>query len=89
MFNAGIGRFIGLDIHSGALEITQGIGGPLNAYVHEIMLYVPGGPVNVKAGFVEDLPVPGLLGMSGFFDNFIVTFDQSSLIFEIERIYHA
>jgi hypothetical protein len=89
MFDAGIGRFLGLNIQSGELEMTQGIGGLLNAYIHEIALYVPGGSVNVRAAFVEDLPVSGLLGMSGFFDNFTVKFDQSNLIFEIERIYRA
>lgn len=89
MFNAGIGRFIGLDIQSGDVEITQGIGGQLSVYIHEIALYIPGGPVNVRAAFAENLPVPGLLGMNGFFDNFIVTFDQSSLVFEIERIHRA
>jgi len=89
MFNAEIGRFIGLNIQSGELEMTQGIGGLLKAYIHEIALYVPGGPVNVRAAFLEDLPVSGLLGMNGFFDNFAVKFDQSNLIFEIERIYRA
>jgi hypothetical protein len=89
MFNAGIGRFIGLNIQSGELEMTQGIGGLSNAYIHEIALYLPGGPVKVRAAFVEDLPISGLLGMNGFFDNFTVKFDQSNLLFEIERIYRA
>lgn len=89
MFNADIGRYIGLDVESGDLEETQGISGLEDAYVHEIALYVPGGPVTTKAAFVENLPVPGLLGMCGFFENFIVTFNQSELLFEIERIYHA
>ena len=89
MFKAGIGRFLGHDIESGEIQRTQGIGGLVSAYMHEISLYVPGGPVKVKAAFVENLPVSGLLGMSGFFENFIVTFDQSALIFEIERIHRA
>ena len=55
MFNAGIGRLIGLDIHSGDVEVAQGIGGPLNAYIHEIALYIPGGLFNVRTAFVEDL----------------------------------
>jgi hypothetical protein len=89
MFNADIGRHIGLDIESGQQEETQGISALSKAYVHEIALYVPGGPINIKAGFMENLPVPGLLGMNGFFENFVVKFDLSELAFDIERIYRA
>lgn len=89
MFNADIGRYLGLDIESGDLEETQGIGGLENAYLHKIAMHLPGGPVVTKAAFVEGLPVPGLLGMCEFFENFIVTFNQSELVFEIERIYRA
>jgi hypothetical protein len=80
---------IGLDIESGQLEDTQGISALSKTYVHEIALYVPGGPVMIKAGFMENLAVPGLLGMNGFFENFIVRFDLSELAFDIERIQRA
>jgi hypothetical protein len=88
MFHADIGRFLGLDIKSGDLESTQGIGGSTECWIHRVALYVPGGPVIIHAGFKEGLPVAGLLGMNGFFDNFVVTFIQPALLCEIERISH-
>lgn len=89
MMNADIGRYIGLDIQSGEVENTLGIGGALDAYLHEVTLFLPGGPETVTATFVEGLPVAGLLGMTGFFDKFIVKFEQPLLQFEIEKIGHA
>jgi hypothetical protein len=89
VFNAEIGRFIGLDIEAGKLEQTQGISAVANVYIHEIALYVPGGPIKILAAFMENLPVPGLLGMNGFFENFIVKFDLSDFSFDIERIHRA
>jgi hypothetical protein len=55
-------------------------------------LYVPGGHVlKIKASFSEELPVAGILGISGFFENFKITFDPSSTPpgFELDRIYRA
>lgn len=89
MFNADIGRSIGLDIEAGRREETLGISGRSCVYIHEIALYVPGGSINVKAGFMEGLQVSGLLGMNGFFENFNVRFDLSELIFDIDRTHRA
>jgi hypothetical protein len=88
MFHADIGRFLGLDIQSGHLEKTQGIGGSTDTWLHEICIYLPGGPVNIRAAFKEGLPVAGLLGMNGFFEHFMVTFIHSALHCEIERTQH-
>jgi hypothetical protein len=38
---------------------------------------------------MQGLSVPGLLGMNGFFENFVVKFDLSELAFDIERIHRA
>jgi hypothetical protein len=86
MFHAEIGKFLGLDIHSGVLEKTIGIGGSADSWVHEVSIYLPGGPVNIHATFKEDLPVAGLLGVNGFFEHFTVLFIHSALHCEIERI---
>lgn len=86
MFHADIGRHLGLDIQSGDLEKTQGISGSSDTWIHPVRLYVPGGPIDIHAGFKENLPVAGLLGMNGFFENFVVTFIQPALSCEIERI---
>ena len=89
MFHCDIGRFLALDIRSGEKEVTQGIGGLTDTYLHDIALYIPGGPVTIKAAFKEDLPIPALLGMNGFFEHFVITFNQSALMCEIERVYRA
>jgi hypothetical protein len=89
MFHADIGRFLGLRIETGKKEITQGIGGLSDTWIHDIALYVPGGPVTIKAAFKEKLPVAGLLGMNGFFEHFLTTFDQTMLTCEIDRVYSA
>ena len=89
MFHSNIGRFLGLDIESGEKEVTQGIGGLSDTYLHDIALYIPGGPVTIKAAFKEDLPIAALLGMNGFFEHFVITFNQSELMCELERIFRA
>jgi len=89
MFHAEIGRFIGLDIKAGILEKTNGIGGLTDSYLHDITLYIPGGPVQVKAAFKEDLPVAGLLGMNGFFEHFTVTFDAAGQFCQLDRHYRS
>jgi hypothetical protein len=89
LFHADIASHIGLDIKSGEIEITQGIGGSETTYLHEITLYLPGGSVKTKVGFKEKLPVAGLLGMKGFFEFFRVTFDADTKLCELQRIYRA
>jgi hypothetical protein len=89
IFHASIGRFIGLEIEKGVIEDTLGINGVSRTYLHEISLYVPGGVVNVQAGFSDDLPIAGLLGMNGFFDRFRVTFDPTAQRCEIDRLFLA
>jgi hypothetical protein len=86
-FQSGLGRAIGLEIEKGEVMGTLAATGPTQMYMHEITLYIPGGPVQIKAGFSDSLPVVGLLGMTGFFEHFIVKFDPSALKCEIERIY--
>jgi hypothetical protein len=67
----------------------MGIDNISKTYIHEIALYAPGGPIKIKAGFMEGLRVAGLLGMNGFFEHFVVKFEVSELAFEIERVYRA
>jgi len=47
--------------------------------------------LKIRAGFVRDLPVAGLLGRRGFFENFIITFDPSATQpgFDIQRLGRA
>lgn len=88
-FQASIGRAIGLNIEQGEPIETMGVAGPTKMFMHDISLYLPGGIVTVRAGFSDLLPTPGLLGMSGFFEHFKITFDPSAARCELERIFEA
>jgi len=89
VFHADVGRSIGLDIEKGLVALTQGIAGPSKIYLHDVSLFVPGGLVSTRAGFSDDLPIAGLLGMIGFFEHFRVTFDPAALRVELERLHQA
>ncbi len=69
--------------------MTNGIGGPEETWLHDICLYIPGGPVRITAGFKEKLAVAGLLGMKGFFEHFKITFDSAAQECVLERIFQA
>ena len=89
IFHANIGRAIGLEIEKGQLVSTNGVAGPTDIFLHDISLYVPGGIVPARAGFSDALPIAGLLGMTGFFENFEITFDPTEVRVELERLYRA
>jgi hypothetical protein len=91
LFHASIGRSIGLEleIEKGEMAETQGVAGPSAIFLHDICLYAPGGIIATRAGFSDALPIAGLLGMAGFFENFKVMFDSTALRCELERIYQA
>jgi hypothetical protein len=89
LFHASIAAHLGLDLKSGKREVTGGIGGPEETWLHPIALYIPGGPVKIEAAFKENLPLAGLLGMTGFFDQFNITFDSAAQQCVLERIFHA
>jgi len=89
IFHADIGKAIGLDIVKGDPLRTLGITGPTSVYVHDVSLYAPGGIIAIRAGFSADLPIAGLLGMKGFFDQFKIIFDATALACTLERIHKA
>jgi hypothetical protein len=89
LFHAAIGRALGLDIENGDLEYTQGVAGQSKVYLFDIALNVVGETILTRAGFSDELPIAGLLGMRGFFENFRITFDPASLHVELERFHHA
>jgi hypothetical protein len=76
MFDASVARDLGLELKEGRLGSAQGIGGSAKVWVHEVCIHLPDGdPVTTLAAFKEDLPAAGLLGIAGFFQHFIVTFN--------------
>jgi hypothetical protein len=80
---------MGFDMEKGEVEETLGINGVNKIYMHEILLYLPGGVVTTRAAFSYELPVPGLLGMEGFFEHFQVTFDPVAHQVELDRIHQS
>lgn len=89
LFHSDVGKAIGLKIESGEKVETIGVdGNRTEIYLHNVSLHVPGGHIlKIKAGFTPKLPLVGLLGMTGFFDNFKVIFDPTTNEFELQRIY--
>lgn len=92
LFHSAVGEDIGLDIESGELDETMGVSGtPTRIYRHVVSLHFLGNMFEIRAGFTEQLPLAGLLGRSGFFEHFKITFDHSSDPpgFDLERIYRT
>lgn len=88
-FQAQIGEALGFDVKKGIESELLGIAGLSKIYLHDAGIYLPGGIVTAKVAFSYDLPILGLLGMSGFFDAFTVTFDPLGLCCVLDRIYKA
>jgi len=89
MFHADFANPLGIDLAKCQIEKTRGIGGDEVTYLHDIKLFIPGGPVVTKAAFKEKLPIAGLLGMSGFFEHFRVTFYGAARQCTLDRIFQA
>jgi hypothetical protein len=89
LFDWSIADFLGMGRSQCRVEKTSGIGGIEEVYLHDVLLYIPGGAVTITAGFKEKLPVAGLLGITGFFEHFRVTFDTAAKVCELERIFRA
>ncbi len=87
LFHSDFATHLGIDYRSCPIEVTQGIGGSENTYLHEIALHIPGGPVVILAGFKDNLPIAGLLGMKGFFEHFKITFDGPGQCCALERVH--
>lgn len=65
-----------------------GISGSRTVLFQRVVLFVAGEALTIRAGFCQGLPVPGLLGRKGFFEQFRLTFDPTSepAGLEFERI---
>lgn len=90
IFHADLGTAIGFEVKKGEVEETYGISGkPTLLYIHKISLYVAAQIITIVGGFSYDIPLAGVLGRRGFFDNFKIVFDASTspLTFDIERIH--
>jgi len=90
LFNAQIGETLGMDVRGGIEGPLSGVigGAKGSVYYHNVRLYAAGEYLDIRAGFSYELSVSALLGQNGFFDNFIVTFDNTTNppCFEVNRI---
>lgn len=90
LFHAGIGEALGIEVRKG-VEVPFGgvIGGSTGKiYYHKVTLLALGERVEITGGFSYELSFDALLGRTGFFDNFIVTFDHTTdpPCLELQRI---
>ncbi len=81
MFQAEVGELVGLEVDKGEEDVVGGIIRGLQEpiYFHKVKIYVEmDWIIEVMAGFVKKLQVPGVLGRNGFFENFYIYFDHAS-----------
>jgi len=86
LFHAAFAAALGLDLKAGEREILNGIGGQEETWLHDIALHTYGGPIPIRAGFKENLPIAALLGMNGFFEHFLVRFDGALQQCTLDRL---
>lgn len=80
LFDAEIGKAIGIDIKKGTPKEVFGIGGKASLYyLHKVTIEVGGWPYVIDAGFMPNVAGHvmqyGVVGQKGFFDAFVVKFD--------------
>lgn len=90
IFNAEIGKEIGIEIEKGIPREIFGVGGKASVYyLHKVMIEVGGWPYEIEAGFMHDVVGKimryGLVGQKGFFDIFTVKFDYKKKEIEIKK----
>lgn len=80
IFPTALGDYLGLQVSSGIESELRGIirtdSEPI--YFHKIKIQIEANwNISVMAGFTRKLSADGILGRSGFFDNFLLRFDHS------------
>lgn len=87
LFHTSIADLLGIDVKAGTLKQFSGIAGghPVDAYMHWVKFEVQGFSETIDAlvGFVDSDSVYGILGQSGFFHNYCVTFEHYRARFEV------
>ncbi len=89
LFDAEVGKDIGLNVESGEVEYFGGIGeSRVKAFVHKVQLQVVDidKTVEVPIGFTMNLGVSGILGQDGFFDAFRIKFERDHDTSEITPV---
>ena len=90
IFDAEIGRAIGIEVEKGERKEVFGIGGKASIYfLCPVQIEVGGWLYDIKAGFMTQVAGHmfqyGVVGQLGFFENFIVKFDLIKEEVELKR----
>jgi len=89
LFRTEIADFLEIDLaNAPTLPIGGVISGPKDTVLfHRVRLQIENNwTFEVLGGFMKKLSVPAILGRNGFFDKFLVTFDQSKTPHEFEIV---
>lgn len=89
LFNAEIGRRLGVTIEEGRLLKFFGIAKtPIEVYLYPIKLQVIGIDhiINIPVGFTESPGATAILGQEGFFDAYRIKFERDHNIIEITPV---
>jgi hypothetical protein len=78
IFHEMVAAAIDIKLESGSREQRAGVGGTQDVWVHPIQLFVADQILEIEAAFAKELPIAGVLGRSGFFEHFRITFDPVS-----------
>ena len=82
-------KALGIDVSMGDTKEYKGItSAPVIAHEHALLMNVERDThqFNVACSFLSDLPVAGLLGQNGFFDNYKVVFKRYQNVFELTPV---
>lgn len=89
LFHKSVADVLEIDYQKGPSKTFRGISGSqaeVTAYFHEVHLTVLRlGSIDLMVGFSESDGVGALLGQSGFFDGFDITFVRSSDYIDIRQ----
>ena len=87
LFHTSVGERLGIYVQVGRLKRFAGIaaGHFVDAYIHAVQMQIQGfsEKIDLEAGFTDSEWVYGLLGQSGFFANYRVTFERYRGRFEV------
>jgi len=94
LFHSDVAAAIGIeDFKTGIVSQTGGVvsGSTMNLYAHDIRLHIGADNFKITGYFSDQLPLACLLGRSGFFEHYIVTFDptEANPGFELTRVHKA
>ena len=85
IFREDVAKQLGLDITHGIPTFLGGVGGRIKGYVHNLKLKIAGKSLLVPVVFSYEYSVSfNLIGRSGVFEKFKITFDEKNLIVKVE-----